>query len=114
MATIGDLEDLQDGISASIQTLLRAYDQCADPVESAAILIQSKQLAAQMAQIETNMFHQQSIRAGPTVDRAFASAKGYTSQLKDMGGHLDRVSDIIATGAKLVGVVTQIVSWLVL
>ena len=114
MATIGDLEDLQDGISASIQTLLRAYDQCADPVESAAILIQAKQLAAQMAQIETNMFHQQSIRAGPTVDRAFASAKGCTSQLKDMGGHLDRVSDIIATGAKLVGVVTQIVSWLVL
>jgi len=30
MATIDDLEDLQDGISTSIQTLLRAYDQCAD------------------------------------------------------------------------------------
>jgi len=114
MATIDDLETLQDGISASIQTLLRAYDQCADPVESAAILIQSKQLAAQMAQIETNMFHQQAIHAGPAVDCAFVSAKGYTSQLKDMGGRLDRVSDIIATGAKLVDVVTQIVRWLAL
>jgi len=28
MATIADLEELQDGISASIQTLLQAYNQC--------------------------------------------------------------------------------------
>jgi len=114
MATLGDLEELQDGISASVQTLFRAYDQCTDPVESAAILIQAKQLAAQMAQIETNMFHQQSIQTGPTVDRAFASAKDYTSQLKTLSANLDRVSDIVATGTKLVDVVAQIVSWLLL
>jgi hypothetical protein len=112
MATIDDLEDLQDGISTSIQTLLRAYDQCADPVESAALLLQTKQLAAQMSQIETSLFHQQAVQASPMVDRAFASAEGYTSQLKDMAGNLDRVSDIIATGAKLVDGVTQIVGWL--
>ena len=114
MATIGDLEDIQDGISASIQTLLRAYDQCADPVESAAILVRSKQLAAQMSQIETGLFHQQSVQASPEVDRAFASARGYTAQLKAMAGDLDRVSEIIATGAKLVDAVTQIIGWLAL
>jgi methyl-accepting chemotaxis protein len=114
MATIADLEELQDGISASIQTLLQAYNQCADPVESATILSQSQQLAAQMSQIETNLFHQQAIQVGATVDNAFASARGFTSQLKDLAKSLDRVSDIITTGAKLVGVVTQIISVLAL
>ena len=114
MATIADLEDLQDGISASIQTLLQAYGQCRDPVESATILGQSQQLAAQMSQIETNLFHQQAIAAGATIDSAFASAKGFTQQLKDMAKTLDRVSDIITNGAKLVGVVTQIISYLAL
>ncbi|HZL46227.1 MAG TPA: hypothetical protein VFC28_08370 [Opitutaceae bacterium] len=114
MATIADLEELQDGISASIQTLLQAYGQCADGVASATILGQSQQLAAQMSQIETNLFHQQAIQAGAAIDGAFASAKGFTEQLKAMAKTLDRISDIIATGAKLVGVVTQIVSYLAL
>jgi len=112
MATIADLEDLQDGISASIQTLLQAYGQCADRVESATILGQSQQLAAQMSQIETNLFHQQAIAAGATIDDAFASAKGFTQQLQDMSRSLDRVTDIITTGAKLVGVVAQIIRYL--
>ena len=114
MATIADLEELQDGISASIQTLLQAYNQCTDPVESATILSQSQHLAAQMSQIETNLFHQQTIQAGATVDNAFASAKGFTGQLKDLVKSLDRASDIITTGAKLVGVVAQIISVLAL
>jgi|SRR5208283_716004 len=114
MATIADLEALQDGLSASIQTLLQAYGQCADPVQSATILGQSQQLAAQMSQIETNRFHQQTIQAGATVDRAFASVLGFTSQLEDLAKSLDRVSDIITAGAQLVGVVTQIISVLTL
>jgi len=114
MATIADLEELQDGISASIQTLLQAYGACADPVLSATILGQSQQLAAQMSQIETNLFHQQAIQAGATIDRAFASARGFTAELKDLARSLDRVSDIITAGAKLVGVVTQIISYLAL
>ena len=114
MATIADLEELQDGISASIQTLLQAYGQCADRVESATILGQSQQLAAQMSQIETNLFHQQTVAAGATIDAAFASARGLTQQLQEVSKSLDRVSEIIATGAKLVGVVAQIISYLAL
>jgi hypothetical protein len=114
MATIADLETLQDGISASIQTLLKAYDRCGDPVESATILSQSKQLAAQMSQIETNLFHQQAIQAGEEIDRAFESAMGFTAQLRDLGGNLDRLTEIISTGARLVGAVSQIVSALAL
>jgi len=112
MATIADLEDLHDGLSASIQALLQAYGQCADPVESATILGQSQQLAAQMSQIETNLFHQRAIAAGASIDSAFASAGGFTQQLKDMAGKLERVSDIILTAAKLVSVVTQIIGFL--
>jgi hypothetical protein len=114
MATIADLETLQDGISASIQTLLKAYDQCTDPVESAAILSQSRQLAAQMAQLETSLFGQETIQAGSEIDRAFGSARGFTEQLKVLAGSLDRVSEIISTGARLAGVVAQIVNCLAL
>ena len=114
MATIADLEELQDGISASIQTLLQTYGLCADPVESATILSQSQQLAAQMSQIETNLFHEQTIQQGATIDEAFTAARGFTDQLKAMSQELDRVSDIISTGAKLVAVVTQIVKYLAL
>ena len=112
MATIADLEALQDGISASIQTLLQAYDKCQDPVGSATILGQAQQLAAQMSQIETNLFHQQAIQAGATIDSAFAAARGFTDQLRSFAQTLDRISDIITAGAKLVGVVTQIISYL--
>jgi hypothetical protein len=112
MATIDDLEELQDGISATIQTLLKAYDRCADPVESATILIQTKQLAAQMSQIETGLFHEQTTKAGPVIDQAFASAKGYTARLNEMAGNLERISDMIATASKLVAAVTLIVSGL--
>jgi len=112
MATIEDLEGLQEGISASIQTLLQAYDQCADPVESATIMVQTRQLAAQMSQIETSLFHKQTLRAGPVIDQAFASAKGFIAQLKNLAGRFDRMEGIIATGAKLVGAVTPIVSCL--
>ncbi len=114
MATIADLETLQDGISASIQTLLKAYDQCDDPVVSVTILSQSKELAAQMSQIETSLFHQQAIQSGAEIDRAFASAIGFTGQLKDLGRDLERLTEIISTAARLVGAVNQIVSALAL
>lgn len=112
MATQKDLEALQDGISASIQTLLQAYDQCTDPVESATIIVQTKQLAAQMSQIETRLFHQQAIQAGPAVDSAFGSAQGFTMQLRAMSGKFERMSEIIGTGAKLVDAVAVLVGCL--
>jgi hypothetical protein len=112
MATIGNLENLQDGLSASLQILLKAYDECTDPAESAALLIQAKQLAAQMSQIETSLFHQQTVQAGAVVDPAFSSAESYTADLKNLAGKYDQISDIIAAGAKLVEAVTVIVGGL--
>jgi hypothetical protein len=102
------LQDLQDGISASIQTILKAYDACNDPVESAALLNQSHQLAAQMSQIETALFHQQAINATATVSSAFTSAQGFIAELNGLTSQLEKVSAIIASAAKLVGVVAQI------
>ncbi len=114
MATIADIEVLQDGISASLQTLLRAYDRCPDPVQCADLLNQARQLAAQMSRIETGLFHQQALQADAAIDRAFISAGSCTGRLKDMAGSLDRVSDIISTAAKLVADVTQIIGFLAL
>jgi hypothetical protein len=106
------LRDLQDGISASIQTILKAYDQCEDPVGSATLLQQSQQLAAQMSAIETALFHQETVQATTAMADAFTSARGFTAQLKQTEAGLDKVSDIINAAAKLIGVVAQIVPYL--
>ncbi len=112
MATINDLQNLQDGLSASIKSILSSYDATQDPAESATLLNQSHQLAAQMTQIETNLFHQQTIQAGATIDQAFALATGFTAQLTAAAGQLQKISDTIATAAKLIGVVSKIIGYL--
>jgi len=106
------LQQLQDGISAGIQTILQAYDACTDPVESATLLGQSRQLAAQMADLETALFHQQTIAASATVAAAFTAADGFIAELNQAAQSLDRVSQIITASAKLIGVVTQILPYL--
>ena len=107
-----ELQDLQDGISASIQTILKAYDACNDPVESATLLNQSHQLSAQMSQIETALFHQQAVNATATVSSAFTSAQGFIAELNGLTTQLEKVSAIITAAAKLVGVVAQILPYL--
>src|SRR5271166_3001373 len=106
------LQDLQDGISASIQTILKAYGQCQDRVGSATLLQQSQQLAAQMSSIETALFHQQTVDATDAMASAFTAASGFTAQLKQLADGLDKVSDIINAAAKMIGVVAQIVPYL--
>ena len=106
------LQDLQDGLSASIQTILKAYDQCEDPGASATLLQQSHQLAAQMSAIETALFHQQTLQATAVVTGAFSAAAGFTAQLKGLEAGLEKVSDIIGAAAKLIGAVAQILPYL--
>jgi len=106
------LQQLQDGISASIKTILKAYDACSDPVESATLLGQSRQLSAQMADLETALFHQQTIAASATLAGAFTAADGFIAELNQDAQALDRVSQIITASAKLIGVVTQILPYL--
>jgi hypothetical protein len=106
------LQALQDGISASIKTILATYDACTDPTESATLLAQSQQLSAQMSQIETILFHKQATEATDTIKAGFAAANGYIAELKDMAGDLEKVSDIISSSAKLISVLTQIIPYL--
>ena len=110
--SVPDLQALQDGINTSIQTILKSYDQCTDPVMSAALLSQSQQLAAQMSQIETSLFHKEAVQATATVTAAFTAANGYTDQLKAMATTLEKASDIVSVAAKLVSVVTQILPYI--
>jgi len=110
--SVQDLQDLQDGISASIKAILATYDGCSDQAESATLLAQSQQLSAQMSQIETILFHKQETEATDTIKAGFAAANGYIAQLKDMAGNLEKVSDIISAAAKLVSTVTQIIPYL--
>jgi hypothetical protein len=110
--SVPDLQALQDGLNASIQTILKSYDQCTDPVQSAALLTQSQQLAAQMSQIETKLFHQEVVQATAAMTAAFTAATGYTAQLKDMATKLEKASDIVSVAAKLVSVVTQILPYI--
>jgi hypothetical protein len=107
-----DLQALQDGLNASIQTILKSYDQCTDPVQSAALLTQSQQLAAQMSQIETKLFHQEVVQATATITAAFTAANGFTDQLKAMAASLEKASDIVSIAAKLVSVVAQIIPYI--
>ncbi len=107
-----DLQALQDGLNASIQTILKSYDQCTDPVQSASLLSQSQQLAAQMSQIETKLFHQEVVQATATITAAFTAANGFTDQLKAMAASLEKASDIVSIAAKLVSAVAQIISCL--
>jgi hypothetical protein len=106
------LQTLQDGISASVQILLKAYDQTADPVVSATLLGQQQQLAAQMGQIETAIFHQETVLATATMAAAFTAANGFTAELTGQAQSLDQVSKIITSAAKLIGVVAQIIPYL--
>jgi len=106
------LRALQDGVSASLQTILKAYDRCEDPVGSATLLQQSQQLAAQMSAMETALFHQETVQATAAMADAFTCASGFTAQLKQMEATLDKVSDIINAAAKLIGVVAQIIPYL--
>jgi hypothetical protein len=110
--SVPDLQALQDGLNASIQTILKSYDQCTDPVQSAALLSQSQQLAAQMSQIETKLFHQEVVQATATMTAAFTAANGFTAQLKAMDATLEKASDIVSVAAKLVSVVTQILPYI--
>jgi hypothetical protein len=110
--SVQQLQDLQDGINASIQTVLAAYDQCTDPTQSLALINQSQQLSAQMSQIEKTLFNQQTVQANATLSGAFTSASGFTEQLKTMAASLEKVSDIIGMAAKLVGAVAQILPYL--
>jgi hypothetical protein len=107
-----DLQALQDGLNASIQTILKSYDQCTDPVLSAALLTHSQQLAAQMSQIETSLFHQEAVQATATMTAAFTAANGFTAQLKAMAATLEKASDIVSVAAKLVSVVAQILPYI--
>lgn len=110
--SVQDLQDLQDGISASIKAILATYDDCTDSAESATLLAQSQQLSALMSQIETILFHKQETEATDTIKAGFTAANGYIAQLKDMAGKLEKVSDIISAAAKLVSTVTQIIPYL--
>ncbi len=112
MPDIDDLQKLQDGLSVSIKSLLKAYDQSKDPVESATLLDQSQQLSAQMTQIETNIFHQQTVQAGATIDDAFTAAGGLVDQLTAATAKLQKISDAISIAAKLISVVAKIASYL--
>ena len=105
-----ELQQLQDGISASIQTVLKAYNACDDPVDCATLLNQSQQLAGQMSRIETALFHQQTIEASAAISGAFDSADGFIAELKQMTKSLDQASKIITAAAKLAGVVAQILA----
>ena len=105
-----DLQTLQDGLNASIQTLLNAYDQCADSEASAQLIDQVNQLTSQMKQVETNLFHQQTVEATDVLNSAFASAQGYTAKLNDLGKKLGQVAAIVSTAGKLISVVAQIVA----
>jgi hypothetical protein len=107
-----DLQALQDGISANIQTILKAYDACNDPVQSATLIVQSQELAAQMSKIETALFHQETLEATATMSSAFDSANGFTAQLNGMAASLEKAADIIAVAAKVIGAVAEIVSHL--
>lgn len=105
-----DLQTLQDGINASIQTLLQAYGNCEDPAASQQLLDQANQLTAQMKRIEASLFHQQTIAAGTDLAGAFTSAKGFTAQLNAMNKSLDRVADIISMAGKLVDAVAKVIA----
>jgi flagellar hook-associated protein FlgK len=105
-----DLQTLQDGINASIQTLLQAYDNCQDPVASQQLIDQANQLTAQMKQIEATLFHQQTVEAGAVLAGAFTSAKGFTDQLNALSKSLDQVSDIISVAGKLVDAVAKVIA----
>lgn len=105
-----DLQTLQDGLNSSIQTLLKAYDQCTDPEASAQLIGQVDQLTSQMKQIETNLFHQQTVAATDVLNSAFTAAQGYTAKLIELGGRLAQVATIISTAGKLISVVAQIIA----
>jgi len=107
--TTSQLQDLQDGISASLQTLQKAYALTSDPTESQTLANQTQDLAGQMAQMEKTLFAQQTLDAETTVQAAFTSAQGLTAQLKAMAGNLEKVSEVISIAAKLVAAVAQVV-----
>ena len=105
-----ELKTLQDGLAASIRTILQAYDQCTAPEMRAQLIDQAQTLSSQMSQIETTLFHQQTLEDSAVLAAAFASAKGYTDQIDELNGKLEKVSDIIAIASKVINAVTQIVS----
>lgn len=105
-----DLKTLQDSLAASIRTILQAYDQCTVPEMRAQLINQAQMLSSQMSQIETLLFHQQTLEASAVLTAAFASAKGYTDQLNGLNQQLEHVSDIISIAGKVVNAVTQIVN----
>jgi CHASE3 domain sensor protein len=107
--TTSQLQDLQDGISASLQTLQKAYALTNDPGQSQNLINQSQDLATQMAQFEKTLFAQQTLDAEAAVQAAFSSAQGLTDQLKAMAGNLEKVSDVISIAAKLIAALAQIV-----
>jgi hypothetical protein len=110
--TPAQLQGLQDGINTNIQIVLKAYDQCSDPAASASLISQSKQLSEQMDQIETALFHQQTGQASVAVAAAFTSAMGFTAELTAQAQSLGQVTQIIATAAKVIGAVAQIIPYL--
>jgi hypothetical protein len=107
-----DLKSLQDGLSASIQTILQAYDQCTSPEVRPQLLDQAQMLSSQMSRIETMLFHQQTLEASDVLTAAFASAKGFTDQIGGLNNQLERVSEIISLAGKVINAVTQIVNFL--
>ena len=113
MATVTteQLQALQDDINASVQVILQAYDQCQDKQQSLDLIGQANQLTAQMNQIERSLFHQQTLDAAQAAN-AISAADGCTAQLGALAKNLEKVSEIVAAGAKLVGAVTQVVGWL--
>ena len=109
--TTDQLQALQDDISAGVQVILQAYDQCKDAQQSLDLMNQAQQLSAQMAEIEQALFHQQTLEAAEAAT-ALTAANGFTSQLTAMAKSLEQVSNIVAAGAKLIGAVTQVVAYL--
>jgi flagellar hook-associated protein FlgK len=105
-----ELKTLQDGLAASIRTILQAYDQCTAPDMRAQLIDQAQMLSSQMSQIETTLFHQQTLEASATLAAAFASAKGFTDQIDKLNNNLEKVSDIISLAGKVINTVTQIVN----
>jgi hypothetical protein len=105
-----ELKTLQDDLAVSIQTILTAYDQCTAPEMRSQLLDQAQMLSSQMSQIETRVFHQQTLEASAVLTAAFASAKGYTDQIDGLNNKLEQVSEIISLAGKVINVVAQIIT----
>jgi len=109
---IEKLTALQGDLASNIRTLLDAYDRCTDPALRTQLISQTQSLSTQMSRIETALFHQQTVDADDTLEAAFNSARGFTSQIDALNDQLERVSELVSVAAKVVQTVTVIVGYL--